>query len=145
MKKTHPPNWATRLLASYCRPALLEDLEGDLNEFFERNVRERGKFIARLIYVIDVLKFLRSYTVRKPSLSNPLKQTFMLASYIKTSGRVIRRNKLFSVINIVGLAVSMSVGLLVIAVISDLSSYDNTLKNGERIYRVVSTLAPAGQ
>jgi putative ABC transport system permease protein len=145
MKKTQPPEWATRLLAAYCRPELLEDLEGDLNEFFERNVRTRGKFIARLIYVIDVLKFLRSYTVRKPALHNPLKGTFMLGSYVKTSGRVISRNKLFSVINIVGLAVSMSVGLLLISVISDLSSYDSALKNRERIYRVVSTFAPAGQ
>jgi putative ABC transport system permease protein len=69
----------------------------------------------------------------------------MLASYIKTSTRVIRRNKLFSVINIIGLAVSMSVGLLLIAVVSDVSSYDKTLKNNERIYRVVSDFAPAGQ
>jgi putative ABC transport system permease protein len=144
-KTAHPPKWATRLLASYCRPELLEDLQGDLNEFFERNVASRGKFIARLIYVLDVLKFLRLYTVRKPALVNPLKNTFMLGSYIKTSGRVIRRNKLFSVINIVGLAVSMSVGLLVIAVVSDLQSYDSGLANRERIYRVVSTLAPAGE
>ncbi len=144
-RTAHPPKWATRLLASYCRPELLEDLQGDLNEFFERNLRTRGAFIARLIYMIDVLKFLRSYTVRKPSFSNPLHTRPMLASYIKTSGRVITRNKLFSFINIFGLAVSMSVGLLVIAVVSDLSSYDNTLNNRDRIYRVVSTFAPADQ
>jgi putative ABC transport system permease protein len=144
-RTTHPPKWATRLLESYCRPELLEDLQGDLNEFFERNLKTRSNFIARLIYIIDVLKFLRSYTIRKPAFSNPIKRRLMLASYIKTSGRVIRRNKLFSVINIVGLAVSMSVGLLVIAVVSDLSSYDNSLKNSERIYRVVSTLAVGGQ
>jgi putative ABC transport system permease protein len=145
-KKTiHPPRWATRLLAAYCRPELLEDLQGDLNEFFERNVASRGKFVARLIYVLDVLKFLRSYTVRKPALVNPIKNSFMLASYIKTSGRGIFRNKLFSAINIVGLAVSMSVGLVVIALVSDLRSYDSGLANRERIYRVVSTLAPAGE
>jgi putative ABC transport system permease protein len=138
-----PPKWATELLASYCRPELLEDLQGDLNEFFERNLKARGSFVARVIYIIDVLKFLRSYTVRKPSFSNPLHTRPMLASYLKTSGRVIRRNKLFSFINIFGLAVSMSVGLLVIAVVSDLSSYDHTLKNRERIYRVVSTMATA--
>jgi putative ABC transport system permease protein len=143
--KAQPPRWATRLLASYCRPELLEDLQGDLNEFFERNLRIRGRFMARLIYIIDVLKFLRSYTIRKPAFSNPFRRRLMLASYIKTSGRVIRRNKLFSTINIVGLAVSMSVGLLVIAVVSDLSSYDNTLKNRERIYRVVSTTAQTDQ
>ena len=144
-KTVQPPKWATKLLRAYCRPELLEDLQGDLHEFFERNLRTRGAFMARLIYILDVLKFFRPYTVRKPAFNAPLKQTFMLASYIKTSGRVIRRNKLFSVINIVGLAVSMSVGLLVIAFVSDLSSYDGALKNKERIYRVVSTLAPAGQ
>jgi putative ABC transport system permease protein len=141
----HPPKWATRLLASYCRPELLEDLQGDLSEYFGRNLKTRGKFIARLIYIIDVLKFLRSYTIRKPSFTNPFRRRLMLASYIKTSGRVIRRNKLFSAINIVGLAVSMSVGLLIIAVVSDLSSYDNTLKNRERIYRIVTTTATADQ
>ncbi|HEV3324142.1 MAG TPA: ABC transporter permease [Puia sp.] len=144
-RTAHPPKWAMRFLAMYCRPELLEDLQGDLNEIFDRNLKTRGAFIARLIFVIDVLKFFRPYTVRKPSFSNPLPQTLMLASYIKTSGRVIRRNKLFSAINIVGMAVSMSIALLVIAIVSDLSSYDHTLKNKERIYRVISTLAPAGQ
>lgn len=141
---TQPPTWATRLLAAYCRPELLEDLQGDLNEYFERNLNTRGRFMARLIYVIDVLKFLRLYTIRKPAFGHPLGRRLMLASYLKTSGRVISRNKLFSVINIVGLAVSMSVGLLLIAVVSDVSSYDETLANGDRIYRVVSDFAPAG-
>src|ERR1700743_2924017 len=96
MKKKHPPKWATWFLTSYCRPELLEDLQGDLNEFFERNVQTRGAFVARLIYIRDVLNFFRSYTIRKPSFTNPLNRKFMLGSYIKTSGRVIMRNKLFS-------------------------------------------------
>jgi len=48
----------------------------------------------------------------------------MIGSYIKTSGRNLLRNKLFSSINIVGLAISMSVGLLLIAFVLDLRSYD---------------------
>jgi putative ABC transport system permease protein len=141
-KTAHPPKWAARFLAMYCRPELLEDLQGDLTEIFERNLKNRGAFIARLIYMIDVLKFFRSYTVRKPSITYPPGRRLMLASYVKTSGRVITRNKLFSAINIVGMAVSMSVALLVIAVVWDLRSYDNTLKNKQRIYRVVSTFTP---
>ncbi|GGA94867.1 ABC transporter permease [Puia dinghuensis] len=143
-KTAQPPKWATRFLTLYCRPELLEDLQGDLNEFFERNLQARGAFLARLIYVIDVLKFFRPYTVRRPSLVNPLNRKIMFASYFKTSGRVIMRNKLFSGINIIGMAVSMSVGLLVIAFVSDLFSFDHTLNNRDRIYRVVSTLVPAG-
>lgn len=60
----------------------------------------------------------------------------MIRSYIKTSARNITRNKLFSSINIVGLAISMSVGLLMIAFVSDLLSYDRFHEKGNRIYRV---------
>jgi ABC-type antimicrobial peptide transport system permease subunit len=62
----------------------------------------------------------------------------MIGSYIKTSGRNLMRNKLFSSINVVGLAISMSVGLLLIAFVLDLRSYDKFHKNGERIYRITN-------
>ncbi len=138
-QKISPPQWAERLLSWYCRPDLLEDLQGDLNEYFERNVKAKGARRARLIYIFDVLKFFRLYTVRKPEFLNLLINWIMIRSYIKTSGRSIVRNKLFSAINIIGLSVSMSVGLLVISVISDLTSYDDFHKNIERIYRVNTT------
>ncbi|NJM25663.1 MAG: FtsX-like permease family protein [Bacteroidia bacterium] len=62
----------------------------------------------------------------------------MIGSYIKTSGRNLMRNKLFSTINIAGLAISMSVGLLLIAFVLDLQSYDRFHKNGDRIYRITN-------
>lgn len=120
-----PPKWATAFLRWYCRPRLLEDLEGDLYEYFMRNVRDKGPRRARLIYLIDVIKFLRPYTIRKIEPFTFLAHFIMLGSYFKTSRRNLVRNKLFSFINIVGLAVSMSVGLLVIAIVNDLLSYDD--------------------
>jgi putative ABC transport system permease protein len=138
-KTTSPPPWAQRLLAWYCRPELLEDLQGDLNEYFDRNCRAWGVRRAKLIYIIDVIKFFRTYTVRKPEFINLLIHWLMLGSYIKTSGRSIVRNKLFSFINIVGLAISMSVGLLMIALLNDLLSYDRFHANRDRIYRVCDT------
>jgi putative ABC transport system permease protein len=62
----------------------------------------------------------------------------MIGNYIKTSARNLMRNKLFSSINIVGLAISMSVGLLLIAFVLDLRSYDKFNKNGDRIYRITN-------
>jgi len=62
----------------------------------------------------------------------------MIASYIKTSVRNVTRNKIFSTINIVGLAIGMSVGLLLIAFAHDLLSYDRFNENGSRIYRITS-------
>lgn len=136
-QKISPPRWAQQLLSWYCRPDLLEDLQGDLNEYFHRNVKSAGVKKARLIYAIDVLKFCRSYTIRKPGFPNFI-QPNMLASYIKISGRSILRNRLFSTINIAGLAISMAVGLLMIGLLSDMYQYDKFHINHDRIYRVVS-------
>jgi putative ABC transport system permease protein len=138
LKNISPPRWATRLLTWYCKPELLEDLQGDLNEYFERNIKSEGIKKAKLIYVLDVLKFFRLYTVRKPAFVNLLINFIMIGSYIKTSGRSIVRNKLFSAINIIGLAISMSVGLLLISVLLDSYSYDKFHVNHSSIYRVLS-------
>lgn len=137
-KKITPPRWAKLFLSWYCRPELLEDLEGDLHEYFDRNVKSKGLKKARMIYILDVFKFLRSYTIRKPKSYNIFMQWTMINSYIKISGRSILRNRLFSSINIIGLAISMSVGLLLIGLLSDMNSYDRFHKNHDRIYRVIS-------
>lgn len=133
-----PPTWAQRFLRWYCRPQLAEDLEGDLNEFFERNIKTKGAFKAKWIYILDVLKFLRPYTTRKPNIYHLLFQWIMIGSYVKISGRIIMRNRLFSSINIVGLGVSMAVGLLLIGLLYDMQKYDKFHEHFDRIYRVVS-------
>lgn len=139
-RQHHPPSWAQRFVEWYCKPGLAEDLIGDLNEYFERNVRSIGPRRAKLIYIIDAFKFFRIYTVRRPKFVNLFINWIMIGSYIKTSARNLMRNKLFSSINIIGLAISMSVGLLLIAFVLDLHSYDRFHKNGERIYRITNVL-----
>lgn len=69
----------------------------------------------------------------------------MIGNYIKTSVRNLRRNTLFSFINILGLAISMSVGLLLIAFVLDLKSYDQFHSNGERIYRIINVPTSNGE
>lgn len=132
-----PPSWARNFLAWYCRPRLLEDLEGDLYEHFGRHVKSVGIQRARFIYILNVLGFIRPYTLRKPKFLSLFIHWIMIGSYIKTSGRSIVRNKLFSTLNIVGLAISMSVGLLMISFLSDLFSYDTFHEKGDCIYRVI--------
>jgi ABC-type antimicrobial peptide transport system permease subunit len=140
-KEHKPPKWAQRFIAWYCKPGLAEDLIGDLNEYFQRNVQSLGPRRAKLIYLIDALKFLRWYTLRRPKFFNPLINTIMIGSYIKTSARSVMRHKLFSFINIVGLAISMSVGLLLIAFLLDLRSYDRFHTKGDRIFRITNILS----
>jgi len=60
----------------------------------------------------------------------------MIKNYIKIAMRNIWANKTFSFINIVGLSVSMSLGLLIILIVKEQYSFDNFHKDADRIYRV---------
>ena len=62
----------------------------------------------------------------------------MIKNYFKIAIRTLTKNKAFSLINIIGLAVSMSVCLLIISIIADQKSYDLFHKNRDRIYRVIT-------
>lgn len=63
----------------------------------------------------------------------------MLKNYILIAWRNLLRNKSFSLINILGLAVSMSVCLLIIMVIVDQYSFDKFHSKKDRIYRIHTT------
>ncbi|MEL7221784.1 MAG: ABC transporter permease, partial [Bacteroidota bacterium] len=62
----------------------------------------------------------------------------MFKNYLKIAWRQIRRNKLFSSLNIFGLASSMAVCLLLILILMDQYSYDSFHTHGDQLYRVIS-------
>ncbi|GAB3771971.1 ABC transporter permease [Spirosoma horti] len=61
----------------------------------------------------------------------------MLTSYIKIAWRTIIRNKAFSVINILGLALGMGCSLLIFLWIQDELQVDNYHANGPQLYNVM--------
>ncbi len=133
-----PPTWMTRFIEWYCKPQYAEDLLGDLHEYYERNL-SKSKVWADLNYMLDMVKFFRPYLVRKANLNNRLINMYLLHNYFKTAVRSIRRNKLFSGINLFGLGISMTVCLLMIAYIAELLSYDSFHTKRDRIYRINNT------
>jgi len=60
----------------------------------------------------------------------------MLKNYLKIAFRNLSRNKLYSSINIFGLAAGLAVCLLIMLYIFDEKSYDQHHKDGDRIYRL---------
>ena len=60
----------------------------------------------------------------------------MIKNIFLTSLRNIFRHPVFSSINVFGLAVSMSLGLLIILIIKEQYAFDNFHKDAERIYRI---------
>ena len=60
----------------------------------------------------------------------------MLKNYFKIAFRNLARFKIYSFINIAGLAVGMAVSILIILYIQEELSYDKFHKNADRIYRL---------
>ncbi len=60
----------------------------------------------------------------------------MFQNYLKTALRNLWRNKGFSAINIVGLAVGLATCLLIVLYVIDELSYDRGNKQADRIYRL---------
>lgn len=61
----------------------------------------------------------------------------MLKNYFLTAFRNIRRNKLFSAINILGLSIGISAALVIFLIVYHEFSYDKIEQDKNRIYRVV--------
>ena len=62
----------------------------------------------------------------------------MIRNYLKIAARNLWRNKLYSLISIVGLTIGLSACLLVATVVLDNLSYDRWWKNADHICRIVS-------
>jgi len=68
----------------------------------------------------------------------------MLHSYFKIAFRSLRKNKVYTTINIAGLAVGLSVFWLMALYIADELSFDRSSGNADRIYRVVHSAEWSG-
>lgn len=130
------PAQATRFLRWFCKPSIVDEIEGDLYEEYARRYENRGRFYATFSYWIDVITFFRPFALRGFTHTNNLT---MFRNYLLIAFRSMNKQRLFTSINVVGLAFSMLVGLVIITVIVDQSTFDIFHKNKDRIYRVIST------
>ncbi|MEO1256851.1 MAG: ABC transporter permease, partial [Bacteroidota bacterium] len=124
-----------KIIEWYCTKSLLEDLQGDLHEYYARNIK-KGPFKADMIFLLDVIKFCRIYTIQKPKILGQMTFFNLMGNYFKTSVRSLARNRLFSSINIIGLSIAMSIGILMITYVSHLLSFDNFHEKKDRLFKL---------
>ncbi|MEM7297781.1 MAG: permease prefix domain 2-containing transporter, partial [Bacteroidota bacterium] len=80
-----------------------EQILGDLEEQFEEDLRKHGDRKARRKFAWNVLRFFRKGIIKPIDGHQKLNQFGMLKNDLKTSLRIIKREKLYSTINILGL------------------------------------------
>lgn len=134
-----PPRWADRLLSWFCKNEVLENIQGDLYEMHQQRVSKLGRRKADLLFVQDVLTILRPRLIKSLEGGDHPDRYGIFRNHLASSARSIKRSALFSGINVVGLAISMSVGLLMIVLLSELHSFDRFHEKKDRIYRVATS------
>jgi putative ABC transport system permease protein len=146
-KSVHPPRWAERLFQWYADRAAIEDLVGDLEELFHHEVQRRSRGYAQTRYVFRVISLMTSYALKKRrhrasfhAYSSTSFNFSMIRNYFLIATRNLLRHKMFTAINVFGLAVGMSISLLFIALLSFVNTYDTFHVNRDRIYRVLSSM-----
>jgi putative ABC transport system permease protein len=131
-----------RLLRSFCPSHLYEEIEGDLIQKFNRDVKDFGEGKARWRLLWNVIRFFRmgillrnklKYTTPMPLFQNNLVMAF----------RTLRKNKLFSSINVFVLSVSMAVCLLIFQYAFYELSFDKQFSKD--IYRVGTVVYQKGE
>ena len=140
-----PPALARKLFERLAGNAHIDDLLGDLEERFHYNVSTGSLRRAKIRYWIDVISLVFSYALRKRKrdaksvvYSSSAISPDMLLNYLKVSLRNLAHHKYFSILNAFGLAIGMSVSLLLISVYSYVTTYDDFHENSARIYTVIS-------
>ncbi|MEP1033293.1 FtsX-like permease family protein [Ekhidna sp.] len=145
--KTQPPILAQRLLKWYAGKAELEDIQGDLDEVYGLNLEDTGKLKSDLKYWSQVLSLLFSYGLKKrksKAAYSPFyhKNSFaMFKNYFKIAIRNFSKHKLFTSLNILGLALGMSICLLALSISVSIYQSDGWQEHKDRIFQINTHIA----
>jgi putative ABC transport system permease protein len=139
-----PPRLAQRLLLSFLRNDLAEEVTGDLDEKFHSMLQHTSVRKARLNYWLQVFHYIRPFAIRK-SYSETPNHFDMFRNYFKIAFRSMSRQKIYSAIKIGGFALGIAACFLIGLFIKDELSYDKYYPDANRIYRVVQEFDDNGK
>lgn len=135
--KNNPPRFFLRFFRWFCQPELSKYIEGDLMELYHARVKVFGKRNADVKFTIDVLLLFRPGIIRVPNEYKNINSFNMYRTYLKVGWRNLLKNKGYSVINISGLALGMTVAILIGLWVWDELSFNKYHKNYDRIAAVM--------
>lgn len=138
-------NIALRFLRLFCPTSLIEEIEGDLMQRYQRDLELIGGRKAKWKLFLNTLRFLRPGIVLRNKFSFNQNELVMLNNYLKTSLRHIKKSKVNFGFKIGGLALAMFSFLAIALYVSFQLSFDRYHEDFENIYRVNSQRREAGE
>ncbi|MBA4055520.1 MAG: hypothetical protein C0490_12465, partial [Marivirga sp.] len=136
MNKGKLPPIGFRLLKRFCPAHLFEEIEGDLIQKYNRDVETFGEGMAKRKLNWNIIRFFRPEILARKKFHFTFKQNLMLGTHTKLIGRQLARNKTFSIINVLGLTIGITVLLLITQFVLFERSFESFNKKADRTYLV---------
>src|SRR5688572_31659529 len=112
----NPPRFALRFLEWFCPDHLYEEIEGDLIQKFNKDIKaqdNRGIAKAKRKFIWNTIRFFRPGIILRNKFSFNIIQYDMIRNYIIIAIRNFRRQKSYTLLNIIGLSLGMAASLLI--------------------------------
>lgn len=136
--ESRPPKFWTSLFKRFCHDDFFEELQGDLEEKFYQQVEKYGQKKAKKVYRNEILKMIRPSVSGKPQKLQKLLMFSLFQMNFKLAMRNIVRHKVFSAVNIFGLAGALCVSLFMVNIIYTGYHIDRQHRDSDRIHRIVN-------
>lgn len=127
-----------KILRLFCPDHLYEEIEGDLIQKFNRDVKNFGELRARRKLIWNAVRFFRPGILFRNKISTSLNQTPMFQNYFKTTYRHLLKNKVNFSFKLGGLTLALFSFLVIAIYVSFQLSFDRYHDDYENIYRVNS-------
>lgn len=128
---------ADRLFRWYCHPDFYPDIQGDLEELYQDKIEKSPRY-AQIYYLIEVIRLFRPALIRPLFQHSIFNSSGMFKNYFKISFRNLVKQKVFSAINIIGLAIGLAAFLLINQYVQFEKSYDRFFSDSDRLYRLTT-------
>ena len=136
MSRVRPPKLFASFFKWYCRSALRETILGDLEEQFEDDLELYGKHKARRRFAWTVIRIFRPGIIKTFNKTQNSKASGMIKNDFKTTLRIIKKEKLYTGINVLGLTSGFSIALLILSYVYFEFSYEDYNPKANRMARI---------
>ena len=135
-----PPKILHWLLETFC-PDSRPDLKGDFLELYDHRWLEQGRSFANRKLLQDTVSIIPLNFIIKEEKHTPAP---MFKTNLKIAQRILLKNRIYTFINILGLAVSLAICILICLFIQDELSFDKHFPDGDKVYRIAGNYSQGG-
>ncbi len=135
-EQLRPPKWPIIPIRRILKKEFLEEIEGDMEEVFQDNLVHMSTAKAKRRFVWDCFKLIRLNLIERLDFYNRINTYVMLRNNLKIAFRILRKDKTFAAINILGLSVGLAIALLIIQYVKYEFSYESYNPNANQMVRI---------